>query len=138
MQIRDILARNIKRVRLERGLSQEELAHHADIDRTYVNALERRVYAASIDVVGRIAKGLNVEPAALLAKPVKTPRAVTRKRCCPPPTLTRKHAKKEMPLFGRNSFRMLGHKIKDQMRNLVGLLVEREMARVEQVNFGLR
>lgn len=69
MEIRDILARNIKRIRLERGLSQEELAHRAEIDRTYISALERRVYAASIDVVGRIAKALNVDPAALLAKP---------------------------------------------------------------------
>jgi len=71
MEIRDILARNIKRIRLERGLSQEELAHRADIDRTYISALERRVYAASIDVVGRIAKALDVEPAALLAKPTR-------------------------------------------------------------------
>lgn len=69
MEIREILARNIKRIRLERGFSQEELAHRADIDRTYISALERRVYAASIDVVGRIAKALKVEPAALLAKP---------------------------------------------------------------------
>ncbi|MCG2840664.1 helix-turn-helix transcriptional regulator [Sandaracinobacter sp. RS1-74] len=66
------MARNLKRIRLERGLSQEELAHRADIDRTYISALERRVYAASIDVIGRIAKALNVEPAALLAKPVKS------------------------------------------------------------------
>jgi transcriptional regulator with XRE-family HTH domain len=69
MEIRDILARNIKRIRRERGLSQEELAHRAEIDRTYISALERRVYAASIDVLGRIAKALDVGPAALLAKP---------------------------------------------------------------------
>lgn len=84
MDIRDILARNIKRIRLERGFSQEELAHRADIDRTYISALERRVYAASIDVVGRIAKALNVEPAALLAKPVRGPSIKTKK---PPLTL---------------------------------------------------
>ena len=69
MEIREILARNLRRIRLERGLSQEELAHRAEIDRTYISALERRVYAVSIDVLGRIAKVLDVEPATLLAKP---------------------------------------------------------------------
>lgn len=69
MEIREVLARNLKRIRLERGLSQEELAHRAEIDRTYISALERRVYGASIDVLGRIAKALDVEPGALLAKP---------------------------------------------------------------------
>ncbi|MFT3965718.1 MAG: helix-turn-helix transcriptional regulator [Sphingobium sp.] len=80
MEIRDILARNIKRIRLERGLSQEELAHRAEIDRTYISALERRVYAASIDVLGRIAQGLDVEPAALLAKPDDTSSHITKRR----------------------------------------------------------
>lgn len=84
MEIRDILARNIKRIRLEHGVSQEELAHRADIDRTYISALERRVYAASIDVVGRIAKALSVEPAALLAKPPRASPKVARKRPPPP------------------------------------------------------
>jgi len=73
MEIRGILARNIKRIRLERGLSQEELAHRAEIDRTYISALERRVYAASIDVLARVADVLDVEPAALLARPDDSP-----------------------------------------------------------------
>lgn len=69
MDIRNILASNIKRIRLERGLSQEELAHRAGIDRTYISALERRVYGAGIDILGRIADALDVEAAALLARP---------------------------------------------------------------------
>ena len=46
-----MLALNLRRHRRLQGLSQEELAHRADIDRTYLSALERSVYAASIDVV---------------------------------------------------------------------------------------
>jgi len=49
-------------------LSQEELAHQADLDRTYVSLLERCVYAASIDVIGQIAHVLEVKPSDLLAE----------------------------------------------------------------------
>jgi transcriptional regulator with XRE-family HTH domain len=66
MEIREILAANLRRQRATAGLSQEELAHRAQIDRTYVSALERCVYAASIDVVDRLAKELGVTAADLL------------------------------------------------------------------------
>jgi len=68
MDIREVLARNLRIYRQERGLSQEELAHRAEIDRTYISALERCVYAASIDVVDKLAGALNVEAADLLRK----------------------------------------------------------------------
>ena len=66
MEIREVFAANLRRYRHAAGLSQEELAHHADIDRTYVSALERCVYAAGIDVVERLAKVLGIEPYELL------------------------------------------------------------------------
>jgi transcriptional regulator with XRE-family HTH domain len=66
MTIRDILARNLRTYRQARGLSQEELAHRADIDRTYISSIERCQYAASIDVLERLARELGVKPAALL------------------------------------------------------------------------
>lgn len=66
MEIRDILAQNLKRYRLAKGFSQEELAHRAGIDRTYISSLERSVYAAGIDVVDRLAKELGLGAADLL------------------------------------------------------------------------
>ena len=69
MDIREILAINLRRLRHQRGLSQEELAHQAKIDRTYISALERSVYAAGIDVVDRLARVLGVEAADLLTRP---------------------------------------------------------------------
>lgn len=66
MTIRDILARNLRTYRQARGLSQEELAHRADIDRTYISSIERCQYAASIDVLKRLARELGVRSAALL------------------------------------------------------------------------
>ena len=69
MDIRETLAANMKRLRKTGGLSQEELASRAGVDRTYVSALERRVYAASIDLVARLADALEVEPDVLLRRP---------------------------------------------------------------------
>lgn len=66
MSIREVLARNLRRYRALRGLSQEELAHRADIDRTYISSLERLQYAATIDVVERLAGVLEVPTFALL------------------------------------------------------------------------
>ena len=69
MEIREILAANLRRLRQAAGLSQEELAHRAEIDRTYISSLERSVYSASIEVVDRLAKGLGVEASDLLLPP---------------------------------------------------------------------
>ncbi len=66
MTSRAILARNLRSLRTARNLSQEELAHRADIDRTYVSDLERQVYAASVDVLDAIAKVLGVRAADLI------------------------------------------------------------------------
>ena len=74
MDIRDVLALNLRGLRKARGLSQEELAHRAEIDRTYVSALERSVYAAGIDVVDRLARVLGVEAADLLKRPTPKPK----------------------------------------------------------------
>lgn len=68
MDIREVLATNLKRHRLAAGLSQEELAHRAGIDRTYVSSLERCVYAASIEVLDQLATALGIEAANLLQR----------------------------------------------------------------------
>jgi transcriptional regulator with XRE-family HTH domain len=73
MDVRDILAANLRRERQGAGLSQEELAYRAQLDRTYISALERSVYAATVDVVDRLARALDLEAWQLL-KPVALPR----------------------------------------------------------------
>ncbi len=70
-----MLALNLKRLRTDRGLSQEDLADRADIDRTYISSLERSLYAAGIDVVDRLAKALGVTAADLLAAPEAPPKS---------------------------------------------------------------
>lgn len=71
MEIREVFARNLRQLRHAKGMSQEELAHLADLDRTYISSLERSVYSASIDVVDRIAVVLGVEADELLKRPSK-------------------------------------------------------------------
>lgn len=69
MSLRDVFARNLRKYRLEAGYSQESLANETDIDRTYVSALERSVYSASIDMIERLSVVLGVEPSKLLEQP---------------------------------------------------------------------
>ncbi|GGJ36175.1 transcriptional regulator [Sphingopyxis bauzanensis] len=69
MKVRDLLAANMRRLRQSNELSQEELAHRADLDRTYISALERSVYAASVDVLEKLATALSVTTAELLVPP---------------------------------------------------------------------
>jgi transcriptional regulator with XRE-family HTH domain len=69
MDIREVFARNLRQCRRAKGLSQEALAHEAGVDRTYISALERCVYGASITMVDRLAKVLGVEAADLLKRP---------------------------------------------------------------------
>ena len=66
MRLRQIFAENLRRLRTEKGLSQEALADLAGIDRTYVSALERQVYSASLDTIEKLAGVLGAEPHELL------------------------------------------------------------------------
>ena len=67
MDIRRQLARNLKRLRTEKGWSQEELADQAGLHRTYVSGVERGVRNPTIVIVAALAKALGVAPAELLA-----------------------------------------------------------------------
>ena len=66
MDLRRIFAEKLRGYRAQYGLSQEALADAAGLDRTYISALERERYSASLDTVERIAKALKVEPSALI------------------------------------------------------------------------
>jgi transcriptional regulator with XRE-family HTH domain len=61
-----VLAKNMRRLRSIRDLSQEALAHEAGMNRTYLSGVERSERNVSIDNIARIAKGLRIEPWKLL------------------------------------------------------------------------
>ena len=62
-----IVAANVKRLRVERKLTQEHLAHEAEIDLTYLGGIERGRRNPSVHVLGRIAAALKCHPADLLS-----------------------------------------------------------------------
>ena len=66
MDLRETVARNLRRLRQEKGLSQEELAHRAGINRNYIGMLEREEHAATVDMLEKLAEVLGVDPAELL------------------------------------------------------------------------
>lgn len=66
MNSRTILAANLRRLRREKGLSQEALASLAAIDRTYVSSLERENYSATIDMLDALANALDTTAWALI------------------------------------------------------------------------
>ncbi|MGV8084522.1 MAG: helix-turn-helix domain-containing protein [Coriobacteriia bacterium] len=59
--------RRLRRLRQERNLSQEELAHLAGLDRTYVSSCEAGRRNATIKTIVRLAEALNVDPSALVS-----------------------------------------------------------------------
>jgi transcriptional regulator with XRE-family HTH domain len=61
-----IFARNLRSLRTEAGLSQEELADLAGLHRTYVGSVERGERNISLRNVEKLAKVLKVDPSELL------------------------------------------------------------------------
>jgi transcriptional regulator with XRE-family HTH domain len=61
-----ILSQNLRTFRVERGFSQEELAHLSGLDRTYLSGVERGIRNPTVAVLEKIAAGLSVHPYQLL------------------------------------------------------------------------
>lgn len=59
-QICRVLGDNVKTLRLSHGLSQEELAFRAELDRTYISQIERGISNPSVLVILKIATILGV------------------------------------------------------------------------------
>jgi transcriptional regulator with XRE-family HTH domain len=71
MDLRDVFATNLRRLRHAKGLSQDELAYEAGVSRGYLSQIEKGVFYASLKVIGKLASALAVEPAELLRLPPK-------------------------------------------------------------------
>ena len=71
MDLREVFAANLRRLRNAKGVSQDELAYEANVSRSYLSQLEKGTFYASLNVVGRLAEALGVEPAELLKMPHK-------------------------------------------------------------------
>jgi ribosome-binding protein aMBF1 (putative translation factor) len=61
LDLRRSFARNLRRLRVARGLSQAELAATAGMTRAHLNRLEHGAYNASLDTVSKLATALGVK-----------------------------------------------------------------------------
>jgi transcriptional regulator with XRE-family HTH domain len=78
MDLREVFAGNLRRLRHARGLSQDDLAYEAKISRSYLSQLEKGGFYASLNIVGKLAIVLGVEPGELLRLPERKVRGRTR------------------------------------------------------------
>ena len=68
MKLRQIVARNLRVLRKQKGLSQEELAFRAGINRNYVGQIEREEKSPTIDVIEKLSIALGTPPMVLLSR----------------------------------------------------------------------
>ncbi|RZN10853.1 transcriptional regulator [Bradyrhizobium genosp. SA-3] len=71
MNARALVAWNVRRIRVERGIPQEQLAYDAGIDRSYMGRIEQKKENPTIDLLDRIAATLGIHLSELFAEPTK-------------------------------------------------------------------
>ena len=74
MDLRHRFATNLRRVRHDRGISQEDLAYEAGVDRAYVSRIERAITYVGLEIIGKFAEVLRVDPAKFFEIPARTSR----------------------------------------------------------------
>lgn len=68
MDLKDVLATNLRRLRNESGRTQEEMAHHLGISFRYLGSIERGRVSPSVTMLGKIAAALAIDPCVLIRK----------------------------------------------------------------------
>jgi transcriptional regulator with XRE-family HTH domain len=68
--IRTVLARNIRKLREQKGYSQDVLADRAGLNRSYIGSIERAEHNVGVDNINKIAGAFDVAVAALLSSDV--------------------------------------------------------------------
>jgi len=69
MDLRQLFATNFRRIRHERKISQEQLAHDAEVDRAYLSRVERAVTYVGLEIIEKVAAVLEVDPAEFFRRP---------------------------------------------------------------------
>jgi len=71
MRARALVAYNVRRIRVQRGIPQEQLAYDAGVDRSYMSGLERQQANPTVDLLDRLAETLGVAVSELFVRPSK-------------------------------------------------------------------
>jgi transcriptional regulator with XRE-family HTH domain len=77
MDLREVFATNLRRLRHAKGLSQDDLAYEAEVSRSYLSQLEKGAFYASLKIIGRLAEALDAGRVPEIARGQRrpTPRA---------------------------------------------------------------
>ena len=67
MDLKEVMAINMRRLRYDRKLTQEELAERSGLSLRYVGSIERGAVSASVSVLGKVAEALVVGRSGLRA-----------------------------------------------------------------------
>ena len=65
MDIIRVFSQNVRKYRLQKGMSQEELADKANLHRTYISAVECERRSIALENIQRIADALEIETSLL-------------------------------------------------------------------------
>lgn len=68
MDLNEVMAINLRRIRHGKKLTQEELAHRTGLSTRHIGAIERAEMSATLTVLGQISEALDVDPREFLAK----------------------------------------------------------------------
>jgi transcriptional regulator with XRE-family HTH domain len=61
MDLRSLVAKNLRDIRNAKGVSQEDLAHRANLNRNYIGMLESGKNSPTVKTLGRIADALGID-----------------------------------------------------------------------------
>ena len=71
MKVQALVARNLRRLRVQQNLSQENLAVDAEVDLSYISRLERGLENPTVGILERLAQALNAEIVEFFVMPAK-------------------------------------------------------------------
>ncbi len=66
MELKDVLATNVRLQRQKRGITQEELADRTGLSSRYIGSIERARVSASVSILGRLADAFGIDPCELI------------------------------------------------------------------------
>jgi transcriptional regulator with XRE-family HTH domain len=72
MEVQELVGWNLRRLRVERKISQDDLALIAEVERAYVGYLERGKRNPTVAILARLANALDVHISQLFIQPAAT------------------------------------------------------------------
>ena len=66
MDLKEVMAINMRRLRHDKDMTQEDVAERAGLSPRYIGSIERGKVSASVSILGKVADALDVDPCELI------------------------------------------------------------------------